>query len=144
HPRPPRAPSRCGYMREAIPAMRALWGGEPAAYDGKWVRFPAAICRPAPVQRPHPPVIIGGMGPNVQKRVASWGDGWMPIGLPPDGVAKARAEIGQLAKAAGRDGSRITITVMIGAPPGMEDPAVDMMPAREVLPADDAAGADGL
>jgi probable F420-dependent oxidoreductase len=137
----PHFPYRFGYMREAVAAMRALWSGEPAAYDGKWIRFPAAICRPAPVQRPHPPVIIGGMGPNVQKRVATWGDGWMPIGLPPDGLREARANIDREARACGRDPRRITVTVMTGAIPGLEAPALEMLPDRDTVRAYRDAGA---
>jgi len=140
----PHFPYRFGYMREAVAAMRALWSGEPAAYDGKWIRFPAVICRPAPVQRPHPPVIIGGMGPNVQKRVASWGDGWMPIGLPPDGLHEARATIDREARACGRDPRRIDITVMTGAIPGLEAAALEMLPDRDTVRAYRDAGAQRL
>jgi hypothetical protein len=129
-------------MREAVAAMRKLWSEDQASFEGRWIRFPPVVCRPKPVQRPHPPVIIGGMGPNVLKRVATWGDGWMPIGLPPDGIADARRQIDQLATAAGRDPSRISLTVMIGAPPGMEEPALDMMPGREVCAAYAKAGAN--
>jgi probable F420-dependent oxidoreductase len=133
---------RFAFMKEAVTAMRKVWADDGASFEGRWIRFPAVVCRPKPVQKPGPPVIIGGMGPNVLKRVAGWGDGWMPIGLPPDEVAKARDEIGRLARAAGRDPAKITITVMIGAPPGMEAPALDMLPPREILAAYRDAGAD--
>jgi probable F420-dependent oxidoreductase len=138
----PHFPYRFAFMREAIAAMRKVWTEDGASFRGKWVSFPSVVCRPKPVQKPGPPVILGGHGPNVRKRVATWGDGWMPIGLPPDDVAGARREIGELARAAGRDPSRITITVMLGAPPGMEEPALAMMPSREVLAAYRDAGAD--
>jgi len=133
---------RFAFMRESIAAMRQLWTGEPVSCAGKYVRFPAAICRPRPVQQPHPPVIIGGMGPNVMKRVASWGDGWMPIGMAPDGVEPSRKEIARLAKEQGREPRRISITVMTGAPPGMEAPMLDLMPGRALLNAYRDAGAD--
>jgi probable F420-dependent oxidoreductase len=132
---------RFAFMKEAIAAMRKVWAEDGASFSGKWVSFPAVVCRPKPVQKPGPPVIVGGMGPNVLRRVAAWGDGWMPIGLPPDEVGKARAEIGRLAREAGRDG-KTTITVMIGAPPGMEEPTLDMLPGKEVLAAYRDAGAD--
>jgi probable F420-dependent oxidoreductase len=137
----PHFPHRFAFMKEAVAAMRAVWTEDGASFAGKWVSFPAVVCRPKPVQKPGPPVIIGGMGPNVLRRVAGWGDGWMPIGLPPDGVATSRAEIGRLAREAGRD-APIGITVMIGAPPGMEEAALDMLPSREVLEAYREAGAD--
>jgi probable F420-dependent oxidoreductase len=135
---------RFGYMREAVAAMRQLWTGEPVAFEGKWITFPEVLCRPTPAQRPHPPVILGGMGPNVRRRVAEWGDGWMPIALPPTELRAARAEIAELARAKGRDPKRLTFTVMIGSLPGMEEPALEMMPGTEVLAAYAEAGADRL
>lgn len=133
---------RFAFMRESVAAMRKLWTGEPVAFSGKHVKFPAAVCRPCPVQQPHPPVIIGGMGPNVMKRVASWGDGWMPIGMSPDGVTQSRKEIDRLAKEQGRDPRKISITVMTGAPPGMEAAMLDLMPGRSLIDAYRDAGAD--
>ena len=133
---------RFAFMREAITAMRKLWTEDAPSFEGRWVRFPPVVCRPRPVQQPHPPVILGGMGPNAIRRVATWGDGWMPIALPPDGVANARRDIDRLAREAGRDPARISLTVMIGAPPGLETPALDMLPDRSVLAAYADAGAD--
>jgi hypothetical protein len=66
----------------------------------------------------------------------------MPIGLPPDGVRDARRAIDAEARAQGRDPKRISITAMIGAPPGLETPALDMMPGRELFAAYADAGAD--
>ena len=138
----PHFPYRFGFMREAVAAMRALWTGEAVAYSGKWVRFPRAVCRPRPVQQPHPPVILGGMGPNVIKRVAAWGDGWMPIAVAPDDFRTARGEIQRQAADHGRDPQRLSFGVMIGAMPGLEAPMLDMMPGRDVLAAYVDAGAD--
>jgi alkanesulfonate monooxygenase SsuD/methylene tetrahydromethanopterin reductase-like flavin-dependent oxidoreductase (luciferase family) len=87
-------------------------------------------------------VVIGGMGPNVKKRVAAWGDGWMPIGLPPQKITKARAEIAALARERGRDPEGITLTVMTGAPPGLEQAMLELMPARDVYAAYAEAGTD--
>jgi probable F420-dependent oxidoreductase len=140
----PHFPHRFAFMKEAIAAMRAVWAEDGVSFDGRWVKFPAVVCRPKPAQKPGPPVIIGGMGPNVLKRVAAWGDGWMPIGLPPDGITTARKDIDRLARDAGRDPSKITLTVMIGAPPGMEEPALEMLPGRDVLAAYRDAGTDRL
>jgi len=138
----PHFPYRFAFMREAIAAMRALWTGEPKGFAGKWIRFDEAVCRPRPVQQPHPPIILGGMGPNAIKRVATWGDGWMPIATPPDTIREARREIDHIATAARRDPHRISVSVMIGAPPGMEVPMPDAMPDRSMLAAYGDAGAD--
>jgi probable F420-dependent oxidoreductase len=138
----PHFPYRFGFMREAVAAMRALWTGEPAEYSGKWIRFTGAVCRPRPVQTPHPPVILGGMGPNVVKRVAAWGDGWMPIALPADDFSTNCKEIRRLAAANGRDARRLSFSVMIGAIPGLEAPALDMLPGRDLIAAYADAGAE--
>ena len=122
--------------------MRKLWTEDEPSFEGRWLSFPKVVCRPRPAQQPHPPVIIGGSGPNAIKRVATWGDGWMPIALPPDGVAQARKEIDRLARGADRDPAKIGITVMLGAPPGMEEPALGMLPSRDVLRQYADAGAE--
>jgi probable F420-dependent oxidoreductase len=140
----PHFPYRFAFMREAIAAMRKLWTEDAPSFEGRWVRFPPIVCRPHPAQKPHPPVILGGMGPNAIARVAAWGDGWMPIAIPPDAVAEARREIDRLAREGGRDPSRISITVMIGAAPGLETPALDMIPGRDVVAAYADAGADRI
>jgi probable F420-dependent oxidoreductase len=138
----PHFPYRFAFMREAIAAMRKLWTEGEASFEGKWVRFPSVVCRPLPVQRPHPPVILGGMGPNAIARVATWGDGWMPIATPPDYLVSARKDIDRLARERGRDPKGISISVMIGPPPGLETSALDMLPGREILAQYRDAGVD--
>jgi probable F420-dependent oxidoreductase len=65
-------------MRERVEAMRALWTRDEAEYHGRLVDFDPVWQWPKPVQRPHPPVLIGGNGPKVLDRVLGYGDGWMP------------------------------------------------------------------
>src|SRR5919204_130588 len=62
--------------------------------------------------------------------------------LPAAEVPGARRTIEQLARARGRDPRHISVSVMIGAPPGLESPALDMMPSREMLVSYAEAGAD--
>ena len=138
----PHFPYRFAFMREAIAAMRKLWSEDIATFEGKWIRFPGTICRPKPASRPHPPVLIGGMGPNALKRVGTYGDGWLPIGIPPDGIREAKAEIARFAREAGRDPAKIGITAMLGAPPGLEEPMLDAMPSGDVVAAYRDAGAE--
>jgi probable F420-dependent oxidoreductase len=138
----PHFPYRFAFMREAIAAMRKLWTEDVASFEGKYIRFPGAVCRPKPASKPHPPVLIGGMGPNALKRVGTYGDGWLPIGVPPDGVREAKAEIARVAREKGRDPEKISITAMLGAPPGMEEPMLDALPPRDVVAAYRDAGAE--
>lgn len=97
--------------RESIEVMRALWTQDTAEYHGRYYDFPPVQCNPKPVQEGGPPVILGGNARNVFRRVARWGDGWMPTAASPEQIAAGRAAIDELAEASGRDPSGIGITV---------------------------------
>ena len=94
---------RWGQTREAILAMKELWTKDEAEFHGRYYDFPAVRCNPKPVQKPHPPVFLGGFAPNVFKRIAAWGDGWMPVRVTPEQVKMGRASLDELAESAGRD-----------------------------------------
>ena len=90
-------------MRETIEAMKAIWADDEAEYHGQLIDFDPIWQWPKPVQDPHPPVIIGGDGPTTLKRVARYGDGWMPIdGRNREDFAPAIAELNDLAAEHGR------------------------------------------
>ena len=93
-------------LRENVEAMKAIWTQEVSEYHGELVDFGPMWSWPKPVQKPHPPVILGGSGPKILERVVRYGDGWMPN----RGVVIERIpELRSLAKAAGR--GRIPVTV---------------------------------
>ena len=98
--------------------MKAMWTGEYVEYHGKYVDFPKSVCLPRPVQRPHPPVLLGSIGsPRVFKRVVEWGDGWLPFSADPQEIATGKAELEKIAGEKGRDMATIDITVF--APGGL-------------------------
>ena len=97
--------------REHVLAMKELWTKDAAEFHGRYVDFPEVRCEPKPAQKPHPPVFLGGYAPNVFKRVAAWGDGWMPIRVTPEQVKMGRAAIDELAEVAGRDPKSIRVMV---------------------------------
>ncbi|HXR14510.1 MAG TPA: LLM class F420-dependent oxidoreductase [Solirubrobacteraceae bacterium] len=70
--------TRMALMRERVEAMRAIWTQEEASYAGEFVKFERIWSHPKPAQRPHPPILIGGLGPTVLERVLAFGDGWLP------------------------------------------------------------------
>ena len=106
---------RWSQTREAVSAMKELWTKDEAEFHGRFYDFTPVRCSPKPVQKPHPPVLLGGFAPNVFKRIAAWGDGWMPIRVTPEQVKMGRATLDELANAAGRDPKSLSVTVA-GAP----------------------------
>ena len=105
--------------REYVLAMKEIWTKEEAEFHGKYIDFPPIICNPKPAQNPHPPVLLGGNAKNVLKRVAKWGDGWLPIRLSPEDIVKAQQELLKLCDTEDRDPSTIQIT-MHSLPPDKE------------------------
>jgi probable F420-dependent oxidoreductase len=65
-------------LRERVEAMKEIWTKDEAEYHGELVNFDPMWSWPKPVQKPHPPVLLGGNGPNTLKRVVRYCDGWMP------------------------------------------------------------------
>src|SRR5258705_8474303 len=65
-------------MREQIEAMQAIWTENKPEYHGAIGNFDTMMTWPKPVQKPHPPVIIGGMFPHAARRALRYGDGWIP------------------------------------------------------------------
>ena len=70
--------TRFRLMREKVEAMKTLWTQEVAEYHGRHVDIPPTWQWPKPVQKPHPPILMGGAGPNVLNRIVNYCDGWLP------------------------------------------------------------------
>ena len=97
--------------REAIEVMKELWTKEEAEYHGRYFDFPLVKSYPKPFQKPHPPVILGGMAKNVLRRVIDHADGWLPNRVTPADVEESRKKLDAMAEEAGRDPKSITISV---------------------------------
>ncbi len=107
-----------GYTIQSVAAMKELWAHESAKYDGDLVSFPEMVCDPRPVQRPHPPVIVGAQPtPVAARRIAAWADGWLATGVTPAQVAEFRAAIDHECEQIGRNPAEVSITV------GVRDPS---------------------
>jgi probable F420-dependent oxidoreductase len=101
---------RFGVMRERAEAMKAIWENDEASYHGEYVDFENIMSWPKPVQKPHPPLWIGGLGEKVIDRVLRYGDGWFPNSRDPEGdrVGERIAELRRRGEEAGR--GRIPVT----------------------------------
>lgn len=65
-------------MRERVQAMKVLWTHDEAEFHGDFVDFDPVWQWPKPVQKPHPPIIVGGDGPRAVDHMVEYGDGWIP------------------------------------------------------------------
>jgi probable F420-dependent oxidoreductase len=92
--------TRGALLDERIEAIKALWTAEPAEYHGKYVDFEPSYSRPKPVQKPHPPIFIGGDSDATVKRVIRHDAGWISNPLPVERLTK---RIDQLREGSGRD-----------------------------------------
>jgi probable F420-dependent oxidoreductase len=82
--------TRMRLMAERVEAMKAIWTQDEATYHGEFVDFERIWSWPKPAQRPHPPVLIGGMGATVLDRVLAYGDGWFAQWGPRDLLERAQ------------------------------------------------------
>jgi probable F420-dependent oxidoreductase len=109
--------------RERIEAMKAIWTQTKPEYHGEFVDFGPMMTWPKPVQKPHPPIVVGGAFPYSARRAIRYGDGWMPQVTPtattplPDLIPRFR----QMAAEAGRDPASLAISI------GGQQPDIDLI-----------------
>jgi probable F420-dependent oxidoreductase len=120
--------TRWRLLRERVLAMKEIWTKEEAEFHGEFVDFDKVWCYPKPLQKPHPPILMGGDGATTFDRVIEFCDGWMPIsGRQREGgptLPEKIAALRQRAAQAGRDPDSIAVTIF-GARP--ERDMVDRM-----------------
>jgi len=94
---------------EWIQIMVELWTKETPEFHGAHYEFADVAFRPKPVQSPYVPILIGGSGKRALRRVAELGDGWLPLFLSPDELARGRDSLAALCEVHGRDLSALSI-----------------------------------
>jgi probable F420-dependent oxidoreductase len=105
--------TRFKLMRERVEAMKAIWTEDAAEYHGELVDFGPMAAWPKPVQRPHPPVIVGGAFPHSARRALRYGDGWIPNASRPQygDVTDFLPHFRQMAAEMGRGLAAVPVTV---------------------------------
>jgi probable F420-dependent oxidoreductase len=106
---------------EWLQAFKLLWTEDDPRFEGRHVRFANVIFLPKPVQKPHPPIWVGGESPPAVRRAVRYGDAWFPIGNNPqhplDTVARFKAGVAKLHQVAeqnGRDPNSIGLAFYAG------------------------------
>jgi probable F420-dependent oxidoreductase len=103
--------TRFALMRERIEAMKVIWANDVAEYHGQYVNFDPLWAWPKPVQKPHPPILVGGEFPHGAKRAIAYGNGWMPIGGRGLDALDILPRFRQLAAEAGRNPDEVPMSV---------------------------------
>ncbi len=114
---------------ELIRAFRELWTQDDPRLDGEFVTLKDLVFEPKPIQKPHPPIWVGGEGTAARRRAARLGDGWyptirnpnVPLGTP-EAFSAAVADVRKLAQEAGRSADALDI--------GMFAPGLDLKRAQ--------------
>ena len=97
--------------KESIAIMTKLWTEDESEHTGDYYRFPPLKFHPKPIQKPGPPILLGGVSRYVFRRVAAWADGWAPWLISPDALAAGRHELDRECERVGRDPATTTKTV---------------------------------
>jgi len=115
--------TRWKLTRETVEALRVLWTHREASYTGELVKFAAVRSEPKPVQKPHPPVLLGAHGDKALDRVARTYDGWMPIVEGPDQLKRDVATLRKLTQQHDRNPDKLSISPFVD--PGENGPSLD-------------------
>ena len=122
--------TRWRLLRERVLAMKEIWTKEEAEFHGEFVNFDKIWSHPKPVQKPHPPIYMGGDAPRTFDRVAELADGWMPIMRgdhnPVDRIPALREHL----ERAGRDPKSVPVSIFF-APP--KPPALEALAKAGVV-----------
>jgi probable F420-dependent oxidoreductase len=132
-------------MDEVVEAMRACWGPDPVAYQGRFYRIAPSEVNPKPVQ-PHLPILLGAMTPAGIRRAARIADGINPIAMSPEMLRGFVATLREAATEAGRDPESLTVIGRANVPLTRE-PLGDDRPFLGGSPrqiADDLAKLEGV
>lgn len=104
-------------LDELIEVLRTLWTADPAGYRSERWEIPDALFELRPVQRPHPPVLVGGMSEAALRRVGRLADGWLPARLPAEVLRRMWAVVTEAAERAGRDPGTLRRVMRINPSP---------------------------
>jgi len=94
-------------MDENLEILKRFWTEDMVKGDYMFHKIPAGVMFPKPVQKPHPPLLIGGYVDRVLKRAAVAGDGWLTYFYRPESFAKSWAKIRDFAKEVGKDPDKL-------------------------------------
>ncbi|MHB8511738.1 MAG: LLM class flavin-dependent oxidoreductase [Actinomycetota bacterium] len=130
----PKPGVRVSMLDEALTMTKLFWSGSKPTFKGKFWSMNEAICSPLPVQRPHPPIVIGGMQPRMLRLIAKHADEWNVPGADAETFSRLSKQLDENCAEIGRDPSEITRGVQLFVHPDVEGQAeqqIAMIPSFE-------------
>jgi len=103
--------NRARFMDEALELLDLMWGEEPVVYEGERFQLNGVDMRPRPVQRPRPPIWVGGRAEAALRRAATLADGWFPSQATVEVMSAGIARVRDLAAAAGRPAPHFAVNM---------------------------------
>jgi alkanesulfonate monooxygenase SsuD/methylene tetrahydromethanopterin reductase-like flavin-dependent oxidoreductase (luciferase family) len=104
------AKQRVASLREFLEVVSLLWREDRATLEGTYFQLHQAALYPKPVQRPRPPIWVGGRSPAIRRIAAAQADAWNAWGVTPEELAQGAAEVAEHARAAGRAPEEVAVT----------------------------------
>jgi probable F420-dependent oxidoreductase len=98
-------------LDEALAVCKRLWSEETVEHRGRFYDFDPVMFEPKPVQKPWPPIHVGGESDAALLRAATAGDGWYGLTHTPESAAERVAHLAELRRQAGREGERFEVTL---------------------------------
>lgn len=130
---------------EFIQVLKAIWTTDPAEFSGEFYKLAKSIIQPKPAQKPHPPIFLAAYSPGAMKRVATHANGWLPAGVPVEGMKQMWEGIRGMAQQAGRNPDELEIivraNVVVTDSPGGDDRFI-FMGSEDQIKSDIAACRD--
>ena len=109
----PPTPERFEMLHEQLEIVHGLWSDEVFSFEGRYYALEECRFLPKPVQRPHPPIVLGGKGgPRLARLVARWADGYNRVGGTPDELRASIERVSEAMDRAGRDRASVTMSFM--------------------------------
>jgi probable F420-dependent oxidoreductase len=103
--------TRVKLMAERVAMLKTIWTETKPEFAGEFQSFEPMMTWPKPVQKPHPPILVGGAMPHAAKRAVAYGDGWIPLGGRGVDVLNQLPRFRQMVAEAGRDAESLPVSV---------------------------------
>lgn len=103
--------TRVKLMAERVAMLKTIWTESKPEFKGEFQSFAPMMTWPKPVQKPYPPILVGGAMPHAARRAIAYGDGWIPLGGRGADVLEQLPRFRQMAAEAGRDADSLPVSI---------------------------------